>query len=260
MNILYEIIEKKKGIIEKKKEKFPFDEIKRGIISGKKYSIYERLKKGFGIIGEIKRASPSAGIIDKNIDFVKVAKIYERCGLSGISVLTCEPYFYGSIDDLKIVRENVNIPLLMKDFIIDEYQIYEGKFYGADFVILIARILDDEKIKKFIKICEEIGLEVLIEIFNSDDLKRVFKIVKNWENKILGINNRDLNTLNLSIENTLDLIKFIEIDKIIVISESGIKKREDVEILKNSGVRGVLVGESILKSENIEEKIKELKN
>ncbi|MCM8818340.1 MAG: indole-3-glycerol phosphate synthase TrpC [Candidatus Omnitrophica bacterium] len=261
MNILEEIIETKKEIIKKKKRKFPLEEFKKQIaFNEKKYSIYEKLKNNFGIIGEIKRGSPSAGIIDKNINFKKVAKIYEICGISGISVLTCEPYFYGSIDDLKIVKETVKLPVLMKDFIIDEYQIYEGKFFGADFILLITRILDNEKIKNFIKLCEELNLEILIEVHNYADLKRIFELVENWENKMLGINNRDLDTLEVNIKNTINLIKFIEIDKIIVISESGIKKKEDVEILKNCGVRGILIGEGFLKSKNLKEKIEELKN
>ncbi|MGB9677353.1 MAG: indole-3-glycerol-phosphate synthase, partial [Candidatus Ratteibacteria bacterium] len=168
--------------------------------------------------------------------------------------------FYGSLNDLKVVRENVRIPILMKDFIIDEYQIYEGNLYGADFILLIVRILKDEKLKKFIKICEELNLEILIEVFDKNDLKRVLKIVENWERKLLGINNRDLETMKTDINNTLNLIKFIPTDKIIAISESGIKNKKDIEILKNEGIKGVLVGEAILKSDNIEEKLKELIN
>ncbi len=261
MNLLNEIISRKKKIIEEKNKLLPIDNLKTQIIqSEKKYSIYETLKNNFGIIGEIKRASPSSGIIDNDIDFKKIAKVYEKSGVSGISVLTCEPYFLGSIDDLKKVRKSVNLPILMKDFVIDEYQIYEGKLYGADFVLLIVKILDDEKIKKFIKICENINLEILIEIHDHEDLERVFKIMEDWDNKILGINNRNLNTLEVDIKNTFNLIKFIPVDKIIVISESGIKRKEEIEMLKKEGIKGVLIGESFLKSKDIEEKIKEFKN
>ncbi|MCM8832625.1 MAG: indole-3-glycerol phosphate synthase TrpC [Candidatus Omnitrophica bacterium] len=260
MNILSEIIKIKKNIVEEKKKKLPLKKILESIEKTKNLSIYESLKNHFGLIAELKRGSPSLGLINNNLDFKKISIIYQKCGVSGISILTCEPYFFGSIEDLKTVKEVVTLPILMKDFIIDEYQIYEGKYYGADFVLLIVRILEDQKIKKFIKICEKISIEVLIEIFNIEDLKRIFKIVENWENKILGINNRDLKTLKTDINNTLNLIKHIPIDKIIVISESGIKEKEEILLLKNLGVKGVLVGESILKSKNIEQKIKELKN
>jgi indole-3-glycerol phosphate synthase len=257
MNILGSIVEEKKKILEERKKVLPIDKLLKEISDKKKYSICEKLKNNFGIIAEIKRASPSAGIIDRDIDLKKIARVYEKSGVGGISVLTCEPYFYGSLNDLKIVRENVEIPVLMKDFLIDEYQIYEGKFYGADFILLIVRILDDRKIKKFLKICDNLNFEVLVEVFNKDDLNRCFDLISEWENKILGINNRDLETLNVNIKNTFDLIKFIPVDKIIVISESGIKEKEEIIELKKAGVKGVLIGESILKSENIEKKIKE---
>jgi len=257
MNILERIVDEKKKILKEKKKRMPIVKLLEEISDEKKYSIYEKLKNSFGIIAEIKRASPSAGIINKDTDLKKIARIYEKSGVSGISVLTCEPYFYGSLKDLKIVRENVEIPVLMKDFIIDEYLIYEGKFYGADFILLIVRILDDRKIKKFLKICDDLNLEVLVEVFNKDDLNRCFDLISEWENKILGINNRDLETLKVNIKNTFDLIKFIPVDKIIVISESGIKEKEEIVELKKAGVKGVLIGESILKSEDIEEKIKE---
>ncbi|MCM8802989.1 MAG: indole-3-glycerol phosphate synthase TrpC [Candidatus Omnitrophica bacterium] len=260
MNILSEIIEVKKNIVEEKKKKFPLEKISEKVEKIKNLSIYKSLKNKFGIIAELKRCSPSAGLINFNLDFKTTSLIYQKSGISGISVLTCEPYFSGSIEDLKTVREAVTLPILMKDFIIDEYQIYEGKYYGADFILLIVRILENQEIKKFIKICEKISIEVLIEIFNIEDLKRTFRLVDNWENKILGINNRDLETLKTDINNTLNLIKHIPVDKIIVISESGIKRKEEILLLKNLGVKGVLIGESILKSKNIEEKIKELKN
>lgn len=261
MNILEKIIEKKRKIIEKKKEIIPVEKLTDIKFQNfRKYSIYNKLKEKFGLIAEIKRASPSSGIINEKIDFKDIAKIYEKSKVSGISVLTCEPYFYGSIDDLKSVKENVEIPVLMKDFIIDEYQIYEGNFYGADFILLIVRILEDSNLKKFIEICEKFNLEILIEIFDECDLKRIFKVIKNWENKILGINNRDLFTFKTDINNTLNLIKYIPVDKIIVISESGIRSKYDVEVLKSKGIRGILVGEAILKSKNIEEKVKEFIN
>lgn len=260
MSVLKEIIEFKKEAVKKKKEFFPVRRIEEQIKKEKKYSIWEKLKNELGVIGEIKRSSPSAGTILKDPDYGKIAKIYEKAGVSGISVLTCELYFNGSIEDLKTVRENVNIPVLMKDFIIDEYQIYEGKFYGADFVLLITRILDDKKFKDFVEICDDLKLEILIEVHSEREIERVFNNVKSWEGKILGINNRDIDTLKVNINNTINLIKYIPVDKIITISESGIKGKNEVEILKKYGIRGILVGESILKSGDIEKKIKEFLN
>ncbi|HOK55827.1 MAG TPA: indole-3-glycerol phosphate synthase TrpC [bacterium] len=259
-DLISEIIEKKSIIIEEKKKILPTEKLIGMISLKKKYSIYQSLKNEFGIIAELKRASPSAGTINNNLDFKSTAIKYQKSGVSGISVLTCEPYFLGSIDDLKTVKESVEIPVLMKDFIVDEYQIYEGKYYGADFILLIVRILEDRKLEKFIKICEETNIEILIEIFDINDWKRVSNLIKRWKDKILGINNRDLKTLKVDINNTLNLIKHIPVDKIIVISESGIKEKEEVLLLKNLGLKGVLIGESILKSKNVEEKIKELKN
>jgi len=260
MNTIEKIFEEKKQIIEERKKTLPLEKLSEEISNKKRYSIYEKLKNNFGIIAEIKRASPSAGIIDRDIDLKKIAKVYEKCGVSGISVLTCEPYFWGSINDLKTVRETVKIPILMKDFIVDEYQIYEGKYYGADFILLIVRFLEDKNLKKFIKICEKINMEILIEIFDIYDLKKVFKLVNDWENKILGINNRDLKNLKVNLNNTLNLIKHIPVDKIIVISESGIKEKKEILLLRDYGVKGALIGESILKSENMEEKIREFLN
>lgn len=257
-NVLSEILRIKKKIIEEKKKILPVKKIQEKINFDKGKSIYESLKKNFGIIAELKRSSPSAGPINPDLDFVNTALLFEKCGVSGLSVLTCEPYFNGSIDDLRKVKNCVNIPVLMKDFIIDEYQLYEGKLVGADFIILIVRILSNNELKRLLKVSEELNFEILIEIHNQYDLKRVFKIVNEWENKILGINNRDLKTLKTDISNTINLIKFIPLDKIVVISESGIKEKSEIDILRESGIRGVLIGESILRSENLEEKLKTL--
>lgn len=259
-DLISEIIKKKSKIIEEKKKSLPIQKLSRMISIKKGYSICKILRENFGIIAELKRASPSAGLINNDLDFKIMALKYQKSGVSGVSVLTCEPYFLGSMNDLETVRKSIEIPILMKDFVIDEYQIYEGKYYGADFILLIVRVLNNNELKKFIKICEEIGMEILIEVFNIDDLKRIFMLIDNWENKILGINNRDLDTLKVDMNNTLNLIKYIPVDKIIVISESGIKEKREISLLKNLGVKGILIGEGILKSKNIEEKIKELKN
>ena len=254
--ILEKIIEEKKWLIEKQKKE-GIDKRYNSYSLRKTLSLRENLNKGFGLIAEIKRASPSAGIIKKDLDVREIAHIYESCGVAGISVLTCEPFFKGDIEDIKRVREVVESPVLMKDFIIDDYQVYLGRIYGADAFLLILRILSDEEFLKLLDAGENLGMETLIEVHTEDELERALHLVKNWENKILGINNRDLDTLKTDISVTLNLIKLVPEDKIVVISESGIRSRKDVEKLREAGVNGVLIGESLLKSENLKKKLQE---
>jgi len=254
--LLEKIIEEKKRVVEKQKAEgrkpCKIDELRKPL------SLREQLQKKFGLIAEIKRASPSAGVIKEDIDVKEIASIYNTSGVAGISVLTCEPFFKGDIEDIKKVRAVVDIPVLMKDFIIDPYQIYLGRIYGADVFLLILRILSDDEFLQLLDAGESSGMEILIEVHSGEEIKRAMRLVKNWEDKILGINNRDLDTLKTDISVTLNLIKLIPEDKIVVISESGIKGKDDVERLKEAGVNGILVGESLLKSSDIKKKIEEL--
>jgi len=252
MEILKRIIDFKKknltgiNLEENRRREFPVLSLKKSLDKDK-----------FGLICEIKRASPSAGEINTDINVEKIAKEYEENGATGISILTCEPYFYGSLDDLKKVKKGVNIPVLMKDFIIDERQIYQGFFSGADIILLILRVLEEEKLEKLCRVVDELGIECILEVHQKAEIERAMGIVKNWDNKILGINNRNLETLEVDIRKSFDLIKFVLKDKIPVISESGIKKGEDIEKLKEAGFKGVLIGESLMRSEKKGEKIKE---
>lgn len=252
---LKKIIEEKRKIVERQKAE---DKERKSGSMRKTLSLRAVLQTRFGLIAEIKRASPSAGIIKKDLDVRGTAHIYNSLGAAGISVLTCEPFFMGSIDDIKTVREEVDNPVLMKDFIIDPYQIHLGRRYGADVFLLILRILSDAEFLKLLATGDDLGMETLVEVHNEDELKRALRLVKSWDNKILGINNRDLDTLKVDVSNTIDLIKLVPQDKITVISESGIKGTEDITKLKTIGVNGVLVGESLLKSSDIKSKIKEL--
>lgn len=257
--VLKKIIEEKKRIVFKEKKAVPLEEFKEKTGLRKTLSLKKRLlEDGFGIIAEIKRASPSAGVIEENLDVKKTALTYKSMDVSGISVLTCEPFFKGSTEDLKAVREAVDIPLLMKDFIIDSFQIYKGRLAGADAVLLILKILSEKDFLNFMDTAEKLMMEAVVEIHTREELDRVLKLVKNRDNFILGINNRNLDTLEIDLKTTLDLIKFVREDKIIAISESGIKSREDIERLKNAGIKGALIGESLLKSADIREKLKEL--
>ncbi len=257
--LLDKILDEKKRIISGQKKILPHKRNAEKKAFRKTLSLRRNiLSSDFGIIAEIKRASPSAGVIRENLDVAATAKIYASMHVSGISVLTCEPFFNGRMEDIGIAREVVSIPLLMKDFIIDDYQIYAGRIHGADAVLLILATLPDADFLNLIGAAENLGMEMLLEVHTRADLERVLHLVGRWDNKILGINNRDLDTLHTDLGTTLNLIKFVPRDKMLVISESGIRNRDDIERLKDAGVRGVLVGEVLLKSTNMKGKLKEL--
>ncbi len=212
----------------------------------------EKNKKN-NIIGEIKKSSPSAGLIVEEYYPEKLAVEYEKSGIGAISVLTEKKFFNGNIDDLSLVNKKTNIPLLRKDFIIDSYQILESKIYNADAILLIATILNDNQIKKFVELAKQFNLDCLIEIHNEEELERVLNI--NYP--IIGINNRNLKNLNIDSNYALNFLKNIPKDFTIV-AESGIKSKDDIKIYNDNGVFNFLIGESILKSNNISKKIEEL--
>ncbi len=212
-------------------------------------------KEKFSLIAELKKASPSAGLIRKDFEPITLAKTCEESGASAISVLTDEKHFQGELDYLKAAKESTTIPILRKDFIIDEEQVYEARIAGADALLLIVRILSDEQLGVLLKLTEELGMQALLEVHDAGEIERALKT----DAKIIGINNRDLDTLKVDLQNTVQLIeKFPQLRERIVISESGIKSREDIEKLKKAGSDGVLIGEVLMKSGNIAEKIKEL--
>ena len=207
------------------------------------------------LIAELKKASPSAGLLCLDYNPASIAKVYEESGAAALSVLTDEKFFMGKIDDLKAAKDSTTIPVLRKDFIVDESQIYESRLFGADAVLLIARVLSEEEIKHFLQLSEELGMQALVEVHNAREMETALKLPA----KIIGINNRDLNSLQISLQNTFHLLeKYPEAKERIIISESGIQKREEVKLLEKAGVGGILVGETLLKSKNIPEKIREL--
>lgn len=216
---------------------------------------YKALKKENGIkfIAEVKKASPSAGIISEDFNYLNIAKEYEACGASAISVLTDKEFFRGDIKYLSEIKKTVNLPVLRKDFIIDPYQIYEAKAAGADLVLLIARILTREQINIFLTLIHELEMECLFEIHDHDELKTVLKT----DASIIGINNRNLDSFETNIDTTLNLCHLIPEDKIVV-SESGIKTRADVLRLEKAGIDSILIGETLMRSQNISLKIREL--
>ncbi len=205
------------------------------------------------LIAEVKRASPSAGVIRDEFDPVKTATAYERHGAACISVLTDEKYFQGSLDDLVAVRRAVGLPVLRKDFLIDRYQVLEARAAGADCVLLIAECLDDCRLRDLYFYASELGMDALIELYEVENLDRVLKL----EPPLIGINNRNLRTFVTDLEHTIGLAPRI-VPQSLLVSESGIRTRNDVLQLKEAGVRAILVGETLMRSDDVGGKIGEL--
>ncbi|MBZ0156394.1 MAG: indole-3-glycerol phosphate synthase TrpC [Alphaproteobacteria bacterium] len=205
------------------------------------------------LIAELKKASPSKGLIRKDFDPVSIASLYERKGADALSVLTEEDFFQGHLSFLREVRQNTALPLLRKDFIFDAYQIYEARVNGADALLLIAALLERNQAQEYLHLAAELGLQVLFEVHDEEELEKALLV----NAEIIGINNRDLKTLEIDLSTTLRLRKEIPPGKIVV-SESGIRTRSDVERLREAGVDTLLVGTSLMQSEDIGRKIDEL--
>ena len=207
------------------------------------------------IIAEVKRASPSKGLIARDFDYIEIAREYEEAGASAISVLT-EPYFFkGSNDFLREISENVSIPILRKDFTIDEYMIYEAKLLGASAVLLIVSILDDAQLKEYLDLSHDLGLSAIVETHDANEIKTALDAGA----EIIGVNNRNLADFTVDIENSIRLRSLVG-DDVVFISESGIKTKEDVTRLKENNVDAVLIGETLMRSEDKKSMIFELKN
>ena len=202
-------------------------------------------------ICEVKKASPSKGIIDEKFSYIEIAKSYEKANASAISCLTEPYYFLGSNEYLKEIKNNVSIPVLRKDFIVDEYMIYESKVINADCILLIAAILDNKELNDYYSLANSLGLSSIVEIHNENDLEKAIKI----DSRIIGINNRNLKTFETNIYTTINIAKKLPKD-IISISESGIKNRDDIKLLEEYNINAVLIGEQLMKKDN---KIKEIK-
>lgn len=207
-----------------------------------------------GLIAEVKKASPSMGVICKDFDPVRIAKEYEAAGASCLSVLTDEKFFQGSLDYLRQIRAAVKIPLLRKDFIIDERQILEAIEWGADAILLIVAILSDEQLTKFHSLAIEAGLAVLVEVHDEEELNRALKISP----ALLGVNNRDLKTFKVDLATTEKLAPQITKSGSLLVAESGIHTRGDVERVQKCGAGAILVGESLVKQGDIGAKVREL--
>jgi indole-3-glycerol phosphate synthase len=208
---------------------------------------------GVGLIAEVKKASPSAGLIREDFDPVEIARTYESAGAACISCLTDESYFKGKLEYLTAIRNAVEIPVMRKDFILDRYQVTEARAAGADCILLIAECLDDCTMRDLYFYSSELGMECLVEIYDPENLDRVLKL----EAPLIGINNRNLRTFVTDLKHSTDLAARVP-DSVYLVSESGIRERSDVEHLLQFGVRGILVGETLMRQENIAEKVREL--
>ena len=250
MNILDEIVAKTKSKLEEKKQGLSLEELisKIDFKNLKETNFKKSLQnKAEAIIAEIKKASPSAGIISDNFDPVLKSKEYESFGASALSILTEEDYFLGNIEYLKDVKAITSLPILRKDFIVDEYQIYESKLIGADCILLIASILNDEELKNFSEIAERLKLDYIIEVHDEKELQRV----QHFSNAIIGVNNRNLKTFDVDINNSVELKKIFEGENIFI-AESGIKSKKDIEYLKQYNINVFLIGESLMKGDFFE--------
>ena len=250
MNILDEIVAKTKSKLEEKKQGLSLEELSSKIdFENLKETNFKKSlqNKAEAIIAEIKKASPSAGIISENFDPVLKSKEYESFGASALSILTEEDYFLGNIEYLKDVKAITSLPILRKDFIVDEYQIYESKLIGADCILLIASILNDEELKNFSEIAERLKLDYIIEVHDEEELQRV----QHFSNAIIGVNNRNLKTFDVDINNSVELKKIFEGENIFI-AESGIKSKKDIEYLQQHNINVFLIGESLMKGDFFE--------
>ena len=247
MSILDEIIDNTKSKLVKRKTELPLDKIKIEIESSNflqnsfKNSLID---KEHAIIAEIKKASPSAGIIAEDFDPLKKAKEYEEFGASALSILTEEDYFLGSIEYLKDIKKITSLPILRKDFIVDAYQIYESKLIGADCILLIASVLNDKQLREFSDLAETLKLDYLIEVHNENELFRV----ELFSNAIIGVNNRNLKTFEVDIQNSIRLRNLYKKNNIFV-AESGIKNKKDIDMLVANNINAFLIGESLMKGD-----------
>ncbi|WP_373516154.1 indole-3-glycerol phosphate synthase TrpC [Pricia sp.] len=247
MNILDKIVADKRTEVDLKKSVIPVSQLEKSVLFGRPtISLAAALRKSdSGIIAEHKRRSPSKSVINQDLNVQDVAKGYENAGVCGMSVLTDSKYFGGSLDDLLLARAAVQMPLLRKEFIIDEYQVLEAKANGADVILLIAAILEKDKIKRFSELAKSLHLDVILEVHNEEELHK--SIMPNLD--MLGVNNRNLKNFEVSIETSKTLSKLIP-DDFVKVSESGISSIEAIKDLKPYGYQGFLIGENFMRTKN----------
>ena len=257
MNILEEIAENTKIRVAEAKKENKLEEVKRMALALPKgdFSFEKALKGGdISFICECKKASPSKGLISQDFPYLEIAKEYEKAGADAISVLTEPKWFLGKNEYLKAIAENVNIPIIRKDFTVDEYMIYEAKILGASAVLLIVSILSREQIREYLEICDELGISALVECHDESEIS----LAISEGARVIGVNNRNLKNFNVDISLGRKLRDMVPKD-IVFVSESGIKTPEDIEALREIGTDAVLVGETLMRASDKKEALKMLK-
>ena len=264
MDILHEIAEKRMDAVAKQKEIKSFEQVKemaeKIAFAEKKenaagvFPFYQNLKKeGIHFICEVKKASPSKGIIAEEFPYLEKAKEYETAGASAVSVLTEPEYFLGKDRYLQEIANAVKIPVLRKDFILDAYQIYEAKLLGASAVLLICSLLKESVLREYITICQSLGLDALVETHDEQQVQQAIAAGAT----IIGVNNRNLKDFTVDINNSIRLRKMVP-KEIVFVAESGIKTAEDIALLKANKVNAVLIGETLMRTDKVKETLIEL--
>ena len=263
-NVLDKIVADKRLEVRERQSLMSLDRLKEQVAGLPKCrnfykSVTAPSRRGINVIAEVKKASPSAGLIRQDFDPVAIAKTYEKCGASAISVLTDEKYFQGRLEYIEQIREAVDLPVMRKDFIIDIWQVYEARAAGADALLLIAEALKPGELMDLMIAAAELTMTVLLEVHRADSLMRVRSMIgfpkKGYS--VLGINNRDLTTMQVDLNTTVRLAGLLD-DTSELVAESGIRTRADVDKLRSAGVKAVLVGQTLCEHPDIEEKFKEL--
>ncbi len=256
-SILTEILKAKRIEVEERKISFPEKKIREEIPkkqAGRDFKLAVSKGQKINLIAELKKSSPSKGILRQDFEPQDIAKVFENNGAAALSIVTEEKFFQGKLDYIKKAKEVTSLPVLRKDFIIDAYQLYESLYFGADAVLLIADILSEKELKDFVRISESLNIEPLVEVHTKESLDKTLSINSV---RIIGINNRDLHNFRVDINTTVRLKNLIPQEKTVV-SESGISSYQDVMYLKSIGINAVLIGEAFMSAEDIGVKIKEV--
>ena len=257
-DILQTIATKTKERIEKQKALHPLEELKQACTKlpiNQDFPFEQALRKeGLSYICECKKASPSKGLIDEDFNYLQIAKEYEKVGARAISVLTEPEFFLGSDQYLQEIAQEVKIPCLRKDFIIDEYMIYQAKLLGAQAILLIVSLLDTQTLKQYLDLATSLGLSCLVEAHDEVEIKQAIEVGA----KIIGVNNRNLRNFQVNVENTLNLRQAIP-KEILMVAESGIQNRSDIALLEKAQIDAVLIGETLMKASDRQAKMAELR-
>ncbi|MBN1344113.1 MAG: indole-3-glycerol phosphate synthase TrpC [Phycisphaerae bacterium] len=262
--VLDRIVARKAEEVLERKRRRPIEDVKRAAgETPRPRNFYSAIAadppRGIHLIAEVKKASPSAGLIRDDFDPQTIARIYHEAGASAISCLTDEPFFQGRLEYIEQIKGVVPLPVLRKDFMIDEYQIYEARAVGADAILLIADILRPQQVLDWMILATELNLTVLLEVHDADTLLQVRSVIgfPHRRYSLLGINNRDLKTQTIDLATTSRLAELVE-DETLLVSESGVRTREDVLRLQRAGARALLIGETLMRADDIAGKIEEL--